>query len=75
MGDMFASDAFKNVVAQAAVGPVSKRAQSQLLADPKFRKWANVVGIPDPNAWVQGVILATTVDQTIQQDQTAGKPQ
>ena len=75
MGDMFASDAFKNVVAQAAVGPVSKRAQSQLLADPKFRKWANVVGIPDPNAWVQGVILATTVDQTSQQDQTAGQPQ
>lgn len=75
MGDMFASDAFKNVVAQAAVGPVSKRAQSQLLADPKFRNWAKVVGIPDPNAWVQGVILATTVDQTSQQDQTAGKPQ
>lgn len=75
MGDMFASDAFKNVVAQAAVGPVSKRAQSQLLADPKFRKWAKVVGIPDPNAWVQGVILATTVDQTSQQDQTAGQPQ
>jgi len=63
MGDMFASDAFKNVVAQAAAGPVSKRAQSQLVADPKFRKWTKIVGITDPNAWVQGVILATTANQ------------
>jgi hypothetical protein len=70
MGDMFASDAFKNVVAQAAAGPVSKRAQSQLLADPKFRKWANVVGITDPNAWVQGVILSTTANQQASESET-----
>jgi len=75
MGDMFASDAFKKLVAEAATGTVSKVTQNKLIADPKFRKWATIVGVPDVNAWVQGAILATTADQLNQQAQTSGQPQ
>lgn len=71
MGDMFVSDAFKKLVAEAATGTVSTATQKKLIADPAFRKWANIVGVPDPNVWVQGAILATTADQLNQQAQTA----
>lgn len=71
MGDMFVSDAFKKLVVEAATGTVSTATQKKLIADPAFRKWANIVGVPDPNVWVQGAILATTADQLNQQAQTA----
>jgi hypothetical protein len=63
MGDMFASDAFKDLVAKAATGTVTEQSKRRLLADPAFRKWASAVGEQDPRLWIDGALLTLTADE------------
>jgi hypothetical protein len=63
MGDMFASDAFKDLVAKAATNTVTEKSKSRLVADPAFRKWAKSADIGDPRIWINGALLGLTADQ------------
>lgn len=63
MGNMFASDAFKDLVAKAATGTVTEQSKRRLLADPAFRKWASAVGEQDPRLWLDGALLTLTADE------------
>lgn len=63
MGNMFASDAFKDLVAKAATGTVTEQSKRRLLADPAFRKWASTVGEQDPRIWLDGALLTLTADE------------
>jgi hypothetical protein len=56
MGDMFASDAFKDLVAQAAAGNVTDRARRRVLADPVFRRWAKINNVENPSEWLSGAL-------------------
>ncbi len=56
MGDMFASDAFKDLVASAAAGEIPQRAQRRLLTDPVFRRWAKINDVQNPSEWLSGVV-------------------
>lgn len=56
MGDMFASDAFKDLVAEAAAGNVSDRARRRVLADPVFRRWAKINNVENPSEWLSGAL-------------------
>jgi hypothetical protein len=54
LGNMIASNAFKELMVQASAGNVNNIAKNKLLADPKFRTWAKLVNIEDPAAWLIG---------------------
>jgi hypothetical protein len=56
MGDMIASDAFKDLVANAAAGEIPKRAQRRLLSDPLFVRWAKINNVENPSEWLSGVV-------------------
>lgn len=56
MGDMFASDSFKDLVAQAAAGNVTDRARRRVLADPVFRRWAKINNVENPSEWLSGAL-------------------
>lgn len=63
MGDMFASDAFKDLVAKAATNTVTEQSKRRVLADPAFRKWAKAADIGDPRLWIDGALLTLTADE------------
>jgi hypothetical protein len=75
MGDMFASDAFKDLVAKAATNTVTEKAKSRLAADPVFRKWAKSADIGDPRIWINGALLGLTADQGEKPERRSMAPQ
>jgi hypothetical protein len=75
MGDMFASDAFKDLVAKAATNTVTEKSKSRWAADPVFRKWAKSADIGDPRIWINGALLGLTADQGEKPERRSMAPQ
>jgi hypothetical protein len=74
-GKLFASDAFKDLVAKAATNTVTEKAKSRLIADPAFRKWAKSADIGDPRIWINGALLGLTADQGEKPERRSMAPQ
>jgi hypothetical protein len=61
---LFRSDDFKALMDEVATQPeVSTRTINRVANSRPYRNWAETMGIEDPRNWLQGAILASTVDQ------------
>ena len=72
--DLFASEEFKRLLAEAAVRPASDRNIRSLAVSPVFAKFANAVGLPraieDRDRWIRDALATQATQQPTEEQPT-----